>query len=196
MEPQASKGTNWLSWLFGGVIALIGIGFLFVLLTPLSYSPCEKPRLPQCISNLKQLGIGFAMYLYDYDERFPPLREWNQRILIYVKKQDIFYCPSGSRGDAKSYYAAFAPLQLRLIEQIPEPLTTPLVYDSIRMKPSPYDQLLSLPEPGRHQGGNHVAYVDGHAKQRLNPTIHEQGLKAFLELMGEAPKDPAAQGSK
>ena len=31
----------------------------------------EKARMTACLSNLKQLGIGWMMYVQDYDERFP-----------------------------------------------------------------------------------------------------------------------------
>lgn len=199
MEPQAPTGTRWLSYLFWGVIAFTGIGFMYFLFMPVYSLPCgggsQSPQM-QCMNNLKQLGIGFAMYCQDYDDRLPPFRDWNQKILIYVKTRDLFYCPSGGTGDSKSYYAAFASLELRPLEQIPEPAKTPLLYDSVRTKPSPYDPLLSLPVPGRHLGENIVAYADGHAKWTPDRVIREQGLKAFLQLIGETPKDPAAQGSK
>src|SRR5439155_495608 len=53
------------------VIAIIAI--LAAILFPVFAQAREKARQATCQSNLKQLGNALAMYVQDYDERFPLL---------------------------------------------------------------------------------------------------------------------------
>jgi prepilin-type N-terminal cleavage/methylation domain-containing protein/prepilin-type processing-associated H-X9-DG protein len=52
------------------VIAVIGI--LAGLLLPALGGAKQKTAVIHCLSNLKQIGVGFALYRHDYDDRFPP----------------------------------------------------------------------------------------------------------------------------
>ena len=52
------------------VIAIIAI--LAAILFPVFSQAREKAREISCVSNLKQIGTGFAMYTQDYDELYPP----------------------------------------------------------------------------------------------------------------------------
>jgi prepilin-type N-terminal cleavage/methylation domain-containing protein/prepilin-type processing-associated H-X9-DG protein len=51
------------------VIAIIAI--LAAILFPVFAQAREKARAITCISNLKQIGLGLAMYVQDYDETYP-----------------------------------------------------------------------------------------------------------------------------
>src|SRR3569832_1996332 len=51
------------------VIAIIAI--LAAILFPVFAQAREKARQTSCLSNLKQLGTGYMMYVQDYDESFP-----------------------------------------------------------------------------------------------------------------------------
>ncbi len=51
------------------VIAIIAI--LAAILFPVFARAREKARQASCISNLKQIALGFTMYAQDYDETFP-----------------------------------------------------------------------------------------------------------------------------
>jgi len=51
------------------VIAIIAI--LAAILFPVFAQAREKARQTSCLSNTKQLGLGFMMYTQDYDEMFP-----------------------------------------------------------------------------------------------------------------------------
>ena len=55
------------------VIAIIAI--LAAILFPVFAQAREKARQTACLSNLRQLGVGFAMYTQDYDECLPDRRE-------------------------------------------------------------------------------------------------------------------------
>src|SRR5438309_5258487 len=52
------------------VIAIIAI--LAAILFPVFAQAREKARQTSCLSNVKQIGTGFLMYVQDYDEQFPP----------------------------------------------------------------------------------------------------------------------------
>jgi prepilin-type N-terminal cleavage/methylation domain-containing protein/prepilin-type processing-associated H-X9-DG protein len=93
------------------VIAIIAI--LAAILFPVFAQAREKARQTSCLSNVKQLGLGYAMYLQDYDERFPPhVTErtapvgtpdtsadrapfsYKTKLDPYVRNQQIYKCPS------------------------------------------------------------------------------------------------------
>jgi prepilin-type N-terminal cleavage/methylation domain-containing protein/prepilin-type processing-associated H-X9-DG protein len=90
------------------VIAIIAI--LAAILFPVFAQAREKARGISCLSNLKQLGTAFTMYLQDYDEMVLPRYAacpstgpaptpdasllWPNTIQPYVKNKQIFICPS------------------------------------------------------------------------------------------------------
>ncbi len=55
------------------VIAIIAV--LAAILFPVFAQAREKARQTDCLSNLRQLGLGFSMYASDYDERLPDRRD-------------------------------------------------------------------------------------------------------------------------
>lgn len=93
------------------VIAIIAI--LAAILFPVFARAREKARQSSCLSNQKQLGLAWTMYVQDYDENIPPysLRTWNpaswgpkwfQLIQPYIKNEQILVCPS-DRGETIGY---------------------------------------------------------------------------------------------
>src|SRR5207249_3350136 len=92
------------------VIAIIAI--LAAILFPVFAQAREAARKTTCLSNLKQLGIGWTMYSSDYDEQAVPwnLRYknknqydangvslcWDRLIQPYVKNTAVLACPSDS----------------------------------------------------------------------------------------------------
>ncbi|HDP88997.1 MAG TPA: prepilin-type N-terminal cleavage/methylation domain-containing protein, partial [Thioalkalivibrio sp.] len=54
------------------VIAIIAI--LAAILFPVFARAREKARQTQCLSNLKQICLGWAMYAGDYDETVMPVQ--------------------------------------------------------------------------------------------------------------------------
>jgi len=104
------------------VIAIISI--LAAILFPVFARARESARRTSCLSNLKQIGLGFMMYTQDYDEKLPQacyntyekytgtekipakvftstvgsqsghLFTWMDFIFPYVKSTQLFVCPS------------------------------------------------------------------------------------------------------
>ncbi len=106
------------------VIAIIAI--LAAILFPVFAQAREKARAITCVSNQKQIGLGIAMYLEDYDEKYPMAdyftdygswndqHEWPDVVWPYIKNGDrgknnaqntvswgqggVFSCPSFPGG--------------------------------------------------------------------------------------------------
>ena len=81
------------------VIAIIAI--LAAILFPVFAQAREKARQASCLSNMKQLGLGFMQYTQDYDESYPQspwqqFQGWAGQIYPYVKSTDVFKCPNDS----------------------------------------------------------------------------------------------------
>ena len=82
------------------VIAIIAI--LAAILFPVFAQAREKARQTSCLSNMKQLGLGFNMYAQDYDGtlmqttyEIPNIKiHWSYVLQPYVKNVGIFVCPS------------------------------------------------------------------------------------------------------
>ena len=105
------------------VIAIIAI--LAAILFPAFARARENARRASCQSNLKQMGLGFAQYIQDYDGRYPYSCErpdtqtdplvldpepwlrhgndsnennlWPAKLQPYVKSRQIFACPSATK---------------------------------------------------------------------------------------------------
>src|SRR5436190_3199809 len=82
------------------VIAIIAL--LAAILFPVFGRARENARRSSCQSNLKQLGLGFAQYVQDYDEKYPSTLDpvngngggWGGQIFVYVKNSQVYKCPS------------------------------------------------------------------------------------------------------
>jgi prepilin-type N-terminal cleavage/methylation domain-containing protein/prepilin-type processing-associated H-X9-DG protein len=93
------------------VIAIIAI--LAAILFPVFAQARAKARQASCTSNVKQLTLGFMMYVQDYDETFPFWNWgdsyikgsrtpnhfesfWVNAIYPYVKNGGVYACPSSN----------------------------------------------------------------------------------------------------
>ena len=124
------------------VIAIIAI--LAAILFPVFAQAREKARQASCQSNLRQIGLAFAMYAQDADERLPDRRDlkmtlaggykpwgaawptsdprggWAMRVLDpYIKNAGIWSCPSVAGAMASVAQVAQSPA---LIEEPESPL--------------------------------------------------------------------------
>ena len=86
------------------VIAIISI--LAAILFPVFARARENARRTSCLSNQKQIGLGFLQYFGDNDEQFPPNKNetaWpGGAMQPYLKSTQILRCPNdaGAKWDA------------------------------------------------------------------------------------------------
>jgi prepilin-type N-terminal cleavage/methylation domain-containing protein/prepilin-type processing-associated H-X9-DG protein len=128
------------------VIAIIAI--LAAILFPVFAQARAKARQASCLSNVKQWGLGFTMYVQDYDERTPLAgyeqclgtpSQWHNAIQPYIKNKGILVCPS----DPTQQFAAF---------------------DAERPRASYlYNDFLNLPGPWTGNCATHTRNVDAMA---------------------------------
>lgn len=95
------------------VIAIIAI--LAAILFPVFAKVREKARQTSCLSNEKQLGIGFMQYAQDYDEAFPYTpywdtnnKAWGSAIYSYVKSTQLYQCPDDTHVAATTAAVSYA----------------------------------------------------------------------------------------
>jgi prepilin-type processing-associated H-X9-DG protein len=99
-----------------------------------------------CISNLRNVGSALAMYVQDYDGRFPPMRvaaETQKVLYPYLRNRDVFFCPA-----TRKPYQPNLNLHLKRLQEISHPSEMPTFYD-----PQPHPD-----------GTRGVAFADGHVK--------------------------------
>ena len=113
------------------VIAIIAI--LAAILFPVFSQAREKARATACISNFKQIGLGYSQYEQDYDETVPcGLVTWGRgigwagQIYPYVKSKQVFMCPDDTtrplNGNDIISYASNANLVAYVGSSSPPPL--------------------------------------------------------------------------
>ena len=104
------------------VIAIIAI--LAAILFPVFAQAREKARGASCLSNTKQQGLAFAMYVQDYDEttvlayfgdwspccadrggHYP----WPKQLVPYVKNKQVYTCPSLPSANWDALHCAYDP---------------------------------------------------------------------------------------
>ena len=102
------------------VIAIIAI--LAAMLLPALAQARGKARQAVCVTNLKQIGTAFYMYLDDWEDRFPPTRSYGyssnvNHVSYYLRnyvpmtptdKAGVWKCPSYPAVQIKNNVSAFA----------------------------------------------------------------------------------------
>ena len=77
------------------VVAILAI--LFAILMP-SYSRARKhAQQIVCMNDMRQIALGFKCYMQDYNNEMPNTKRWLDDfsdIYTYVRKLDVFVCPS------------------------------------------------------------------------------------------------------
>ena len=143
------------------VIAIISI--LAAILFPVFARARETARRSACLSNQKQLGLGFMQYFQDYDEQFPLLGKggaaetsWFFTMQPYVKSTQLLRCPS----DSSTNWIADADYKNPAVAYLPDGTT--------RARRSSYTLNGYLPAGNSNagQGGNfpHLASIEKQAE--------------------------------
>lgn len=114
--------------------------------------------------HLKQIGMAVTMYMQDYDETLPPMKDatkFAKAINVYVRNMAVFYNPANAR-----LYVPNLILSGRRLATIPEPASFVMIYED-----SP-----------TADGTRGVVFVDGHT-QRVSEA-EWQRLKRASKIPG------------
>lgn len=184
------------------VIAIIAI--LASILFPVFARAREKARQTSCLSNMKQLSLGFNMYAQDYDEQLPTNvydanasgaqdagdYTWRECIKPYAKNVQIYQCPSYKNPGGTIYngapldYGQTAGYGINVQHWDPgaptppfnaslgqaEDASTVVVLlestggESVGVQTNAHGNPPSDAASIRHNGGENLAFMDGHAK--------------------------------
>jgi len=106
------------------VIAIIAI--LAAILFPVFAQAREKARAISCISNLKQIGIAYRMYMSDYDEMVPPCYQYYSPTPADNPYNNILYYPDIMNPYVKSAGIWVCPDRSFLVGTVPGDLRTAL----------------------------------------------------------------------
>jgi len=134
------------------VIAIIGI--LAAMLLPALNQAREKARRANCLSNLKQLGLGIAMYADNYNGRMPQgpaaavvdnLADCYNLLSNIVTSAKVFACPSDSSVKTSTSFP--------LTNQAPSKCNTSYSYSYGLLWQDQPDSIIALD----HMGGSMIA---------------------------------------
>jgi prepilin-type processing-associated H-X9-DG protein len=173
--PRASSGCNVVAAIFSfTMFALIGLAALPACFNLRYREEADQRNRQSCLSNVKQIGTAFDMYLQDYDDRLPPNSDWTSRLFPYLRNERLLQCPSVAGPEVHDYsrtsglssfgYAYNSKLAEATQKEIGNAKSRVLIYDSTNLARDASDLVTSLPDPPRHQGRNNIGYADGHAR--------------------------------
>jgi prepilin-type processing-associated H-X9-DG protein len=114
-----------------------------------------------CSANLKQLSLGFMMYIQDFDQMLPGT-DWAQTTQPYLKNVQILTCPS--RPDLEVGYAMNEKLLEAEVGRIRNVSRTIMLFESNIGGESPVGGPEALPDEPIHGDQIVVAFVDGHVE--------------------------------
>lgn len=139
---------------------LLFVPVLAAILFPLVSQSRQKAQQAQCLSNVKQIGLAIAMYSVDWDERMPLKANWADAALPYVRRPEVFCCPSTRQNDTSvRSYAYNEFLHGYHVNQVAAPRLVAMVFDSKALGSNPSGGLSLVAM--RHNDGAVIAFVDG-----------------------------------
>lgn len=152
------------------MVSMAIIGILAAILVPVTGRMRDASRAAACLSNLRQIGLAFHLYLGEHDDRFPematgPTEEdllrrpsLDEVLLPYAGDGDLFACPADDKhfpAHGSSYYwnsllNGQTLERANLLGLVSEPTRIPVVFDAGSF----------------HRAGPQFLFLDGSADKR------------------------------
>ncbi len=156
-QPAKANSARTVGWIVAlGLFGLCALAAFPLVIVPAARknmfggvsTPGSAAAKTACLSNIKQLAVGAAIYQADYDDRIFPNRNFSPVLMPYIKNTSIFYCPV-----TRQPYAVNKELLKVEATKIKDPAATVLFYEGANQK-------LAFP----HNSMGNVAFADTHAK--------------------------------
>jgi len=91
------------------LVVLAIIGTMAALLLPALVSAREKARQTECVSNLRQCGLGFEMYLQEYNGYYPVVHEGTYLEHEHHEHEEHEEHEEGQHEDPQEWWQFLAP---------------------------------------------------------------------------------------
>ena len=169
-EPRKPRKPNVALWALLAVFVCFAIGIAAAgsALYPMLLRARAIRAGGICIRRLHRSSTAMSMYAADYDGRLPVATAWMDQTVAYVPSDRLFRCPESWREGTDAYgFAMNIALSNEKAAKVADRSKTPMVFDSSILKLNAASGVETLPQRGRHRGGNNVAYVDGHVRRIL-----------------------------
>ncbi|MFN3683887.1 MAG: type II secretion system protein [Fimbriimonadaceae bacterium] len=174
------------------VVAILAI--LAAILLPVFASAKERAKSATCQSNLRQLGLSFALYASDWDGVHPPVFEWKGRLQPYVRTVETNRCPSRPGLPwwyGQGYNVGFAPMAVRGFAgaseaEVTEPASKLLAVEWDRCNAGPPVGPPALLAGGAtsywavcrvHLGSSNALFGDGHVRSLRPEAYHSNTVR-------------------
>lgn len=177
------------------LVVIVIIGIIAALFMPAFGRAREGAQRAMCVSNLRQIGIAFQMYLSDHDFAFPPkfvtgppAQYWFDFLVPYLDDLKVFNCPDYPKSEFNwshmSYGINHAGITNYPVEtgkdtsQIISPSLCILVADNSNSSSGNYYWIDRSSNIGtRHSGGCNVLFVDNHVSWYPQSFLASQDIK-------------------
>jgi len=140
------------------------LAFEVVVLKPILQQQKEQARRQglsdDCANRLNALLAAMDSYLEDHENRYPSADGWVAALRPYVEDENGFKCPEDT-SDGLSSYGMNAALSGVSPDEVADPTTTVLFYETAHPGENPSGGADDVVTPPRHVDGNNFAFVDG-----------------------------------
>ena len=158
------------------IVAAVGFGSLLLGAVAFHFSDFRRGRVNQwnCVSNLKQVGLGTMQYVRDFDEVMPRAENWSRALWPYTRSVEIFQCPARlatGYGAIPQGYAFHRSATEASLSAFDNEAAMVLVFDSDGRFFDTTDNGTSLPQSARHPAGHGILFADGHVKLTPRPNF-------------------------
>ena len=125
-----------------------------------SMSSADKAR---CLSNLKNITLAAQMWASDHGGRLPNAATWADDFKSYLPdRPDVLKC-AGDQSGARCSYAMNAALSGKVLEDIANPESVVLFYETAHPGSNPSGGPEDVVTPARHNGGSNYGFAKGTA---------------------------------
>jgi len=123
-----------------------------------------------CSANVKQILLGNALYMHDWDERLPPSQQWATAGGPHIapsSEAPIWHCPDAGSPYSYAFNAALGGVSS---SDMAEPALTVEIFEADANVWNAVGGKSQLAKEPRHPWGLHYGFADGHVNgYRANP---------------------------